>query len=1045
MNARDGTYLGPLVLCAVAALWDTPADAQMAIAAPASGQTVVVQTPGGPPQVITVDGPVPPGVKPEPSPEDESEEKKGGKKEGDAKESPPGEKKADKKDDKPAVVKRPATPPAAADPTELDIRPDAAGRVRFNFRGQAWPDVLDWLATVSNMSLDWQELPGDYLNLVTQRSYTVDEARDLINRHLLARGYTLLVVNEVLTAAKTENINAALVPRVEPEQLASRLPHEYVKVSFPLDWMMAETAVEELKPMLSPNGKLTALKTTNRLEALDSVANLRELHEVLTREQSTTSQERLVKEFVLEYARATDVSEQLRGLLGIDSKSRGPQMPMSPQQMEMMQQQQQMMMQMQQEQQQRGGKPGPTGPKAQGDVNLVVNARRNSILVNAPPDKMAVIAKAVEVIDVPLDRDQSLLLNVNRMQVYRLAALDPETLIRTLQESGDLDPTTRLEADRKNNAIIAYAPLTDQMTIRTLVEKLDGSGRQFEVIRLKRLQADYVAGTIMFMMGQEEKKEEERPRYYGFWDGGDRRSSEDQKQGKFRVDADIEGNRLLLWANDIEMEEVHNLLVKLGEVPAAGANSERMRVLDVDVGDGTEQLLEQIRRVWPTLAPNPIQLPPPEALPKPVGTKAESGNSRSEPAPAPPGDPPGKPPVEPKSPSTGSPVEAQSSPNTPPASLVRFAQLTSAQPASEPRPADPPAAQPGVPEATNPEAPATAPPPAASSPESAPGDTAKSAGSQENPPAASPPVQIAVSPDGRLVISSQDTAALDLLEDLLSQLVPRQPDFKVFPLKYASSLWVKLNLEDYFEEEPEDKSKRRNYYYFDYAPPQEQEKSFRLSQRKPLKFIDDVDTNTILVVGANAEQLKTIGELIRLWDTPPPTDSQSARITAVFQIRYSKAETVAETVKEVYLDLLSSNDKALQKGRDDKRPASQTTYIFGESGGGEPDRRTQVSFKGKLSIGVDAVSNTLLVSTEGQTLMENVSKMIEALDEAAKPASEVEVVTLRGDVNAEQVRKLLADMLGEKAVQAGQGGPPNQPPGGPQPGQPGWQPPGPGR
>jgi type II secretory pathway component GspD/PulD (secretin) len=158
-------------------------------------------------------------------------------------------------------------------------------------------------------------------------------------------------------------------------------------------------------------------------------------------------------------------------------------MPMTPQQMEQMQQQQQQMMMQMQQQQQRGGRPAMPGPKPQEDVNLVVNPRRNSVLVHAPPDKLAIIAKAVEVIDVPLDRDQSLLLNVNRMQVYRLAQLDPESLIKTLQDCGDLDPTTRLEPDRKNNAIIAYAPLADHLTIRTLVGKLDGSGRQFEVIR----------------------------------------------------------------------------------------------------------------------------------------------------------------------------------------------------------------------------------------------------------------------------------------------------------------------------------------------------------------------------------------------------------------------------------------------------------------------------------------------------------------------------------------------------------------------------------
>lgn len=999
--------------------------AQAVAPAPAAAGQVVVQDPFGAAQVIKGDGPagmVPPGVKPD-MPGAKPEEKK----DGENKETKPGDTKPDaKKDEPPATLKRPITPPAPADPSELDIRPDASGRVRFNFRGQTWPDVLDWLATVSAMSLDWQELPGDYLNLTTQRSYTVEEARDLLNRHLLARGYTLLVVNETLTVVKTENVNAALVPRVEPEELANRLPHEYVKVSFPLDWLIAEVAVEELKPMLSPNGKLTALKTTNRLEALDAAANLRELYAVLSREQSTTSQERLVREFVLKYARATDVSEQLKGLLGLDAKSRGPQMPMSPQQMEMMQQQQQQMM-AQMQQQQRGGRPPTPVAKGQEDVNLVVNPRRNSVLANAPPDKMAIIAKAIEVIDVPLDRDQSLLLNVNRMQVYRLAQLDPETLIKTLQESGDLDPTTRLEADRKNKAIIAYAPLTDHLMIRTLVQKLDGSGRQFEVIRLRRLEADYVSGTITFMMGQEQKAEEP-PRYFGYWDGRSRSSDQDS-QDKFRVDADVAGNRLLMWANDIEMEEVRKLLVKLGEIPAEGGNPDRVRVLDVATGDDMLQLLEQIRLSWPALAPNPIVLPPPESLPKPARPAMEpsdAGAAEGEP-PAAPGGTTGQPPTPP---ATSVEADARPAPRPSPTARIRFAQLT-AEAAAEQRPADAPA-EPGdrFPDPT-----------------AAPGGllmekpSARAAAGGET--AAAAPVQIAVGPDGRLVISSQDTAALDLLEELLAQLAPSRKDFKIFPLKYASSLWVKLNLQDYFKEEPEEKSQRRNVFYFDNSPPAEKQKSYRLSQRKPLKFIDDLDTNTILVVGANAEQLQTIEELIHLWDSPPPSDTQSARLTAVFAIRYSKAETIAETVKEVYLDLLSSNDKALQRNRDDKRPTNQTTYILGEAGGGEPDRRTQVSFKGKLSIGVDAVSNTLLVSTEGQTLMENVSKMIQALDDAAKPLSEVQVVAIQGNMNAERVRKVLSEMLGEKAVQPGQAA--NPPPGGPQPGQPGWQPPGGGR
>ena len=85
-----------------------------------------------------------------------------------------------------AVVPRPTAPPQPPDPDELKVRPDANGNVQFQFRNQPWPDLLKWLADVSDVSLDWQELPGDYLNLATQRPYSLVETRDTINRHLLA-------------------------------------------------------------------------------------------------------------------------------------------------------------------------------------------------------------------------------------------------------------------------------------------------------------------------------------------------------------------------------------------------------------------------------------------------------------------------------------------------------------------------------------------------------------------------------------------------------------------------------------------------------------------------------------------------------------------------------------------------------------------------------------------------------------------------------------------------------------------------------------------
>ena len=79
----------------------------------------------------------------------------------------------------PAAVQRPSAPSAPPDRKELQIKPDEEGMVQFSFRNQSWPDLLKWLAEVSGMSLDWQELPGDFVNITTQRKYSLEETRSL--------------------------------------------------------------------------------------------------------------------------------------------------------------------------------------------------------------------------------------------------------------------------------------------------------------------------------------------------------------------------------------------------------------------------------------------------------------------------------------------------------------------------------------------------------------------------------------------------------------------------------------------------------------------------------------------------------------------------------------------------------------------------------------------------------------------------------------------------------------------------------------------------
>ncbi|PHR97535.1 MAG: hypothetical protein COA78_27455 [Blastopirellula sp.] len=945
-------------------------------------------------------------------------EKPGEKKEGE--EPKKGEEGKDKPEEPKGPVTRGDMPPEPADKKELEVRPDEQGMVRFNFRGQAWKDVLDWLSEISHESLDWQELPGDYLNLTTQRAYTVDEVRDIINERLLTRGYTMLRQREGFVVVKIEKIDPGQVPRVHPEDLRYRDDHEIVKVSFSLSWLIAESAVEELKPMLSPHGKMTPLKTSNRIEAMDSVVNLREIYHILQEEQSTESQSSQITEFVLQFVRAESVKEHLEGLLGMSGSSKKS-APMTPQQMQMIQQQRM------QQSRSSSGKPSTAAPKTKAEVYLVVNQRRNSIIANAPPDKLVIISETIKMLDVASSPSNSLAANLTRMQIYRLAQLDPETLISMVEEVGELEPGTQLVADKKNNALIAYASVADHYTVRTIIEKLDGSGRQFEVIRLRRLKADSVAITIRTMMGnEEEKKDSSRSSYYSSYYSRSSSQKEETNTDKFKVDADVANNRLLLWSNEMELEGVTKLLVKLGEIPMSGSPRNNVRSFEIGTSDNVDDMIRRLQEIWPSVSPSPLQIEraEPKAEPEPESDKPvvpDTGLQKNN--------------TQPVNRETDNSEPADKSADTGWRVPVHFAQVTKQQPVETVEETVKEAVEAIVPNIVAAEV--VAEPsnlvvdPAITD---IPGVTPENAElyqkhfGKKTPAQAvaeAPPVTIKIDENGRMTVTSSDPRVLDLLEDLIQEMTPPPKDWEIFQLDYASAYWVTFNLEDFFEEEDEDDDSFGRYFYGYGGGDSGKDDPTGLSARKPLKFITDIDTNTILVQGADNEQLATIQKLIDLYDVPQEVTAQSARMTSLYQVKYSRAEIIANSIKEVFRDLLSTNDKSLQgnQGGEQRQRGEQRTYITNFGGGNEKPEpsQTKINFKGKLSIGIDEVTNTLLLSVEGESLMNLILDMIKSLDEAAKPVSTVRVLSMTSITNPEAVRQTLAKILGAESSGNGNG------------------------
>jgi hypothetical protein len=907
----------------------------------------------------------------------------------------------------PPIVRQPAMENAGM-LSDQKMRVDDKKLVSFNFQEAPWNFVLDELARVSNMTLDWQTLPGDSLNLRSSGKYPVAQARDTVNAQLLSRGYSMLVDNkaQTITVVNLDNLNTALVPRVSPEDLENLAPHDLVKVSFHLDWLTADKVVDEFKQMLSPKGKLLPMKATNRLEAIDAVENLKELATLLDQEQNGKG-EHAVREFELRYTRAAEVVDQLESFMGL--KKDESKQAANPQGQPMMG----MPMQMQPGMQPQAAQPAqPQKP----EIRFLALQRHNSVLVNAPPDQMAIIRSAIFRIDVPSER-QSLSENAQLVKNYRLATLDPEALINMLESVGDLDPQTKLEADKKNRTVIAYASPRDHKAIGAIVQNLDGTDRELHVIKLRKLDADMVAGTIRALLVGDDKNANNNNngnsfgfgRRWGFGGFGSTNTQEEQPSSKFRVEADVVANRLLVFSNKIELEQVEKCLAQLGEVARREGSPETLRVLDFGGAEDEQQLLERLRRAWPALGKDGnkliIDVPKPEKAAPP-----RSDESTKEPA-APKKAAPEAPSASNSDPGVAAPANGKLPVRF--TDLEHVTQLAADNQNQDPRQAGPSAG--ARPQSLKNGPPRRRgmrrwPPEAVSAPE--PSD--KAAPAEASVPG--DPIYITRGTDGKLVISSRDTKALDQLEEIMTRMAPPRKDFEVFYLQYAAASSMRYTLDDFFSVEKKESSsdQRMRRFWFDDSSDNKKDEVPRLSQRRPLKFIDDDATNSILVQGGTADQLRRIGDIIKLYDRPEKPNTRASRITQSFQIKHNKASIVAEMIKELYKDLLSANDKALESYNQSKNQGNRggrfaTVFDFGDKE--DNSKLNQGRFKGYLSLAADDSTNSLLVSCPS-ALMGNIEQTVHYLDQAAVPtAQSFQVIKIDNGIDASVLQKKLSDML----------------------------------
>jgi type II secretory pathway component GspD/PulD (secretin) len=893
---------------------------------------------------------------------------------------------------------------AAPTPEQLaGMTPSPDVRLRFNFRFQPWEDVLDWLAEQADLSLQTTLVPPGTFNYSDSRDYTPTEAIDLINGVLLTQGYTLVRRGRLLMVLNLEDdVPDVLVEFVPVEQLDQRGEFELIKTVFHVVKMEPADAGQEIQQMLGPGRAMVVMPKARQILVTETAGKLRAIRDVIERAENPAAQaDKGVVELKLQHVAPEEVLLIARPLLGLEE-----------------------------------------GTNVGEEINIAVDTMGTRIFATGSRTKIQVLEDLVKRIDLARElAPAAVAMEQPQLLTHPIQAADPQEALAVMQTLLAGLPDVRMSLDAKTNKIIALAKPSEHRTIQETIRQLEGDAPRVEVIQLRRIDPQLAVLTINNFFG----------------------SKTTDGEG-VKVDADPTSLRLYVRATGREIEQIRGLIEKL-EGPADGSGSGgTLRFIPLS-GEAAVSAVEMAQRLW--RGPNQIRMTAPtDSGPGIFDMREISPDGPAEPPGAEPAPPPDRPArrtrrtATPAAPSNAAAAPA-AAPTAAPGSrddkvacdeiapppgetglgTIHFAHWQTAE--SEPEDAAPQAA----PSSDTPAETPSPDPPQADAPGTQtpipPAETADAPGKGSE-------IRIEFTPSG-VLISSEDTAALDQFEDILRtvagpQAVTPGKNFTVYFLKHCRAEVARQLISDILGGSTSEGG--GGSLVGDVAANLVgggggllgallggggggDGSVTTVQATGPVSIVADSRLNC-LIVQALPVDAQLIEQLLKVIDREGSiTDIQTAGKPHVIPVIYVQAEQVASIVREAYASRLATN---AAQGGGQPNPADFIRALRGGRGGRSG---TDVkSEEAKMTIAVDTRSNSLIV-TAPEPLVEEVRQLVEMIDQGGANLSEdVQIVSLK-KANPESVQKALAAIMGTTSSSTATNRSATQ---SPRPGQPGGMP-----
>ena len=424
--------------------------------------------------------------------------------------------------------------------------------IRFSFANWEWKRVIEWFAEQANMNLQpIADPPQGTFTYISDESYDITTAMDILNDHLFRKGYTLVRNRRTLKLAQLgRDFPSELVEEITPDKLDERGRFEILRCRFDLTGLDMNEMERQIRNLIDRNvGESVPYYAANFIVVRDTGEKLRTIRELINmaRELKTLR----VEKYTLGYVGYEEMMTIVRPLLGMSGNA-----------------------------------------MTDGTLTLVNEPLGSVVYIRGTEARIREFLDIVAKVDVPAER---LATNIEAPSLAQYTVRsDPELAFKVVQTML-VGRDVKVDLDTKLSAIFVFGRADDHKIVADVIRTIesgDGSLKEFELRNLTTSEAIEALQNLFGIDPADTAATRKSPIFY----------------------ADRTGNRVIIRGTPNDLTLAQSMLDMLDRDLGLGGAGIRPTTVRIDANarqmDRVQAILEDL---WPSSnRPNKLQMVMPE-------------------------------------------------------------------------------------------------------------------------------------------------------------------------------------------------------------------------------------------------------------------------------------------------------------------------------------------------------------------------------------------------------------------------------------------------